>query len=912
MREPTDRSGGVDTAKQDPPERPRRLLNLSQEAYRVERDVIAKYDHLIALTQAFNELKKSEPPPRHYQLEAAAAILESALQYNQGGSINLPVGAGKTRVALDFLRSYNAPIGIISAPSNEILAQFKEHMAVHMPNTRVVSVSSEQQVRDFFADIDSSPSMMFITHSALLTQGALIEQSLHAWSAQHEQKVPIIVDEAHEAIGTQTATAIQSLPGLRIGFSATPTYRYVRPRAFGEEVPDIKSRDPSLPTVEEVFGEELYSLSLIDSVAHGTTPPFAVYGQSFGFEQSNQSIEGELAQTNQEFLTTSAVDLISNQLHNKKVIVVCQNRKQAQQLQTQLSAATSQQSHRDTAILLGFQSDAKRSEALSTVSRSTNGVLIGVEIVRTGIDLPNVDSVVFLGATISTVTIMQAFGRALRHQSAHETTQSNKQLYILRAAHAPGSLRQLVETAMDIPTDEQVENPHPVTITARSGVHSQNKQLRLIANVTAEYARSLRPAEGDEQVVTLGHPEFQIASVLTGSNAAAIHQRQKKLALIIGIALEELKGKAYSGEKLWKLQPNRAGTWQIHLSAPLIDICKKVKDDLTKLGEDPSLVSLLEARDILAMGRSAFTELAHQSQALKRYFVLNEQGHVRVRLIRDEVETIAQQRSQEKELANTHTGISRRELQQRVTFPYHTYLRWVAHKYPNFAYSSKNGYPPKMVKEFERRYEAAHTPPLKTGEYYSEKQLYERAKRDGYWNPHAFLAWIKSHRQPGEMWVVPVPFGGVGNKKVTRYHEQALQRYLDTTFSDQQIRQELKATRDALEPVPDGWVTKKSLQQTFNLYSKRLDAFIDKYVNRLQGVERDRMFRGRVHPAMCVTRTTVAVYLEFQLLTNFGPNARPNNPWAEYLPPEYKDRQVLIDQLKSMGVQMLPEHSRPG
>lgn len=946
----TNRNEGADLPvgrEESLPEGTKEVTSLPLEIYKNNTPEARRLAQLIRSVDEINRLGKLPKPPRYYQFNALEAMFEAVAKNKHRGYIELPTGTGKTKLILYFLSCYQSQMSIIAAPSQEIIDQFKTDIDSILPNHRVITLSSAEEVSALPDRISrSQPTLVLISHAALRLHREILSQKLAGWNESAPLKIPVIVDEAHQFLGHESAATIQSLSTPVIGATATPEYEYVRDKDKERGSSKVVGRQSDKPTMNEVFGERLYAYSLLESVEAGFTPPFRVLGLNVGYESaSDLPYNLKPAQVNKLLLTATASALITEQLPEKKVIVVVSSVKEAKAFQMWQKV---KEPNRVIEVLSGAMSSEERAQALQNIADSKNGVLIGVDIVKTGLDLPNVDAVIMAKAATSALETRQALGRGLRpyladnssknqdaeeENAQEENATPEKLLFILKAAHTQGTIEELTQTALGIPiqkrngsqprageeltTESQPPVPPPIiesSIVATASVGDRKIEVPLglkatlkeLLHVTPEFVRNQTPSSQDiDAGISAQDVSRQVIAVLTRDKPSLATNKARTLGAVAAVALNLIQ---ITDLPAWQVTRTESGYWQLHISKEMLPHATQIMTDMVRIGHDDRFISQRTARRRLSSGsRNRWLTIGADEELknLDRFTAINSQGQICHLVLASDVSVLQEKYFQLRNEKVQLKGISEYELENREGFPIYTFQMWVKMIYPDFKYSPQSMYSLDWVDQFLNELSAASSPPL-SGEYFSLKQLQNMSKQQVFWRYHNFVNWARKHAQTGEMWIVPPPFsgavGGWTSKPFVRFHQTLLDRYLNEQFPDLEQRHVIAQELVNLPTIPAGWVSLKSLQQSLNIYKDNILPFIEEFRGKLEGIDPPKTFRGKVHPALCVTKSTVAMYLEYQLITNLRPGRRTENPWREYLPDEFKQVGSLRAKLRDLGV----------
>lgn len=326
---------------------------------------------------------------RQYQLDCVELLGRLREEGEEKALIHMATGLGKTTViALDldrFLTEQPDARVLFLCHRVEILNQAR----------RVLEEKLSRHNKSFYTfDKFNTPADL---HEPTFTFSTF--QSMHSGSDEdgrwRDVFEPydfdyIVVDESHHATApTYLPTITYFQPQFLLGVTATPNRR---------DTKDIRS----------VFGEEKYVMSLADGLTQGYLARPQYKAISVKSDALINIEDGETA-SNWRTPIEEVVDDIKRRvahLDNPKILVFCNDIAEAEAYAEQLDegalAIHSELRPKDRAVILGaFHSGDLRQ-------------LTAIDVVSEGVDVPDVDVVVFARATQSESVFLQQLGRGLR------------------------------------------------------------------------------------------------------------------------------------------------------------------------------------------------------------------------------------------------------------------------------------------------------------------------------------------------------------------------------------------------------------------------------------------------------------------------------------------------------------------
>ncbi|MBP6994207.1 DEAD/DEAH box helicase family protein [Candidatus Woesebacteria bacterium] len=580
------------------------------------------------IIQSFNQ----EPQPGERALyepqKQVVADIATALLHSRGpnGYIDLPTGAGKTVVASTLLESIHRD-GIVAVPTKEIQKQFRaelERMGARAYSNRALnanrsiraketSVAADQGVtrqtdlegatpisatplspefaqddadKSFMLELPSGKRVLITTHSSLRTDS----MAPIAKMIDHDSPRMLIVDEGHMAIGTKTreslAPFLENPQWMVLAMSATPEY--------SEE--SVGVVDHSLA---EHIGPCLHRITIQEAVDAGLIAPFRMSELEVGLNP-NTPISGMrgkevdpdvLSQLNKEYLNSAVVALLENQLlSGKKVVIQCNSIAIAQEIQEQIKAKHPQ---RQAFHINGKMSPGDRDHICQEFNSSDQGVLVGAEIVKVGLDLSDVGAAIVVGNTESKVRIMQAFGRALRIIPGRES-EMKELIHVRNPSDANDTLQYMTElrNAGHIPAlapeYDQVtgEMIYKNTNIAQVMVDVDSRQHSAIVNTRGEVLPSAqwRPKEVP--------PEFVSWVSVLGESKKTEQETQLTILAVALSENEDLKDSVIIAKQ--KIYRSDNAEWGIWLDPQAVNAYHTVRKRMEAYGINEGYVPAVE------------------------------------------------------------------------------------------------------------------------------------------------------------------------------------------------------------------------------------------------------------------------------------------------------------------------------
>ncbi|WP_138418216.1 DEAD/DEAH box helicase family protein [Aquibacillus sediminis] len=328
--------------------------------------------------------------PRPAQQQALEALHNTMAEEYDKAMIVMATGLGKTYLAAFFARHFNRVLFV--AHREEILHQAKKSFAHVMPDRSYGIYNGKVK--------DTGTDNVFASIYTLSME-------------EHLQKFPqdffdlIVVDEFHHAAATSYNRVLNYFdPKFLLGITATPD------RMDGKDVYAICE------------GNVAFQLHFIEAIQHGWLAPFHYYGVYDETDYSKITWLGtkydqtELLAAQLREETAENVYEAWKKHKQTRTIGFCSSIKQAQFLSNYFN------DQGENTIALHSQSiDISRKEAIDKLDRGDIDVIFTVDLFNEGVDIPSVDTLLFVRPTESLTVFTQQVGRGLRlHHGKNQCT----------------------------------------------------------------------------------------------------------------------------------------------------------------------------------------------------------------------------------------------------------------------------------------------------------------------------------------------------------------------------------------------------------------------------------------------------------------------------------------------------------
>jgi len=332
---------------------------------------------------------------RYYQQEAIDALYQHARTRKDNPCIVIPTGGGKTpviaRICSDLVRQWQGR-AIVVAHVKELLEQSYDKLKATDQTLEVGLYSAGLGKRE--------------KESSVVVAGI---QSVYKRAYDMGRFDVMIVDEAHmippdgEGMYQQfIADAKRVNPRIRVvGLTATP-YRMTSGMICGEN--NILNHVCYEIGVRELIAQGYLSPLVSKRAAECDTASLHKRGGEFIADELDAMLD-----TDALVSTTCADILARTRLRRKSCLIFCCSVKHALHVTTQL-----QESGVNAACIHGETPAGERAETLAAFKRGDLQYLANVNVLTTGFDAPNIDSIIMLRPTASPGLYYQMVGRGFR------------------------------------------------------------------------------------------------------------------------------------------------------------------------------------------------------------------------------------------------------------------------------------------------------------------------------------------------------------------------------------------------------------------------------------------------------------------------------------------------------------------
>ncbi len=332
---------------------------------------------------------------KQYQVEALSKLQQAYLRGDKQGLICLATGLGKTFVAASFLRwlyesSQNLNV-LILANSKSLIEQFDKSIWSNLPKWVSTHLVYDSEKPSFLEGVTLSTFQSF--------------NDFHKRNNEFFYDI-IIVDEAHHAPADTYSDVIKKLqPRFLLGLTATP---------FRADERDVT----------EIFGQPLIYYSVYKALQKGFLAKVEYHLHNDNIDEdwiTQNSKKGHtIKQLNKKIFLPERDETICEQIYKmwsdrrlERGIIFCNSSEHAERIEKMLKINFQLPVWSLTTRVKDSRERARRLREFRTGKCS---ILTCYDMLNEGVDVPDVDYIVFLRVTHSRVYFLQQLGRGLRYK----------------------------------------------------------------------------------------------------------------------------------------------------------------------------------------------------------------------------------------------------------------------------------------------------------------------------------------------------------------------------------------------------------------------------------------------------------------------------------------------------------------
>ena len=367
---------------------------------------------------------------RTYQHEAIKAFCDDLNHNLRKGLLVMATGTGKTRTAIsivDILTKYNWAKNILFlADRSELVKQAKKNFNKLMPNLSTINLTVEK-------DNAENARMVFSTYQTMMNaiDEVKTRNGKKLFTVGHFDL--IIVDEAHRSIYKKYQAIFDYFDGYLLGLTATPR------SDLDKNTYKIFNLEDNMPTYSYEYEEAVENGFLVDYHTIECSTKFIREG--IHYDQLSEEDKEEFEETfsdDEEVVDTVQASAINTWLFNEdtidkiletlmekglkvesndklgKTIIFAKNHKHALKIQERFNALYPQYNGKFASVIdIHTNYYTSLIESFSDCTKMPQ-IAISVDMLDTGIDIPEIVNLVFFKDVKSKVKFLQMIGRGTR------------------------------------------------------------------------------------------------------------------------------------------------------------------------------------------------------------------------------------------------------------------------------------------------------------------------------------------------------------------------------------------------------------------------------------------------------------------------------------------------------------------
>ncbi len=354
-------------------------------------------DALLEWYRRLPEYPEHRTEPRDYQQAAIEAIRSRILAGNQVALLLMATGLGKTRVAASviegWIQDHPGDQVLVLAPSLQLVPQLEQATWPFLPKSVSTHVLTGSEKPAYEGGVT------FATYQSAQSRADDLAGRFGL----------VIVDEAHHAPADGTRGLLDRLqPGFMLGMTATPW----------------RSDERAL---EEIFGTPTYTVSIVDGMQLGylAEVDYRMLLDDINWDWVNHELRGKVSirELNRKLFiperdeaVVSRIATHVRRLDSPRCVIFCRSIDHASSVADLLRA--------EGIPNRLIHSRLDRFETTSALRQFRSGrvpVIVTVDMLNEGIDVPDINMLVFLRVTHSRRIFVQQLGRGLRLDPSKES-----------------------------------------------------------------------------------------------------------------------------------------------------------------------------------------------------------------------------------------------------------------------------------------------------------------------------------------------------------------------------------------------------------------------------------------------------------------------------------------------------------
>jgi superfamily II DNA or RNA helicase len=396
------------------------------------------------------EIKLKPYKPKPHQAKA----LKQAEKYfltenNNRGKLVFPCGAGKSLTGYWFAQKFNAQRTIVAVPSLSLIKQTLEvylretvannetvewlcvcsdegigkndDIAIHTQDIGIPSVTNKDALVNWLVKHKNKKTIIFTTYQS----GKTIADASKIAKIRFDLG---ILDEAHKTVGVKDRLFSYLLFDKNISIDRR-IFMTATERRYAGSSDTILSMDD-----EDVYGETFATMTFKEAIDTEVLSDYKIITLFITDTEVKELIQknkfvkttGKSWNTETEARTLASLIALRKAMdkypikHAVTFHSSIAKAKSFQEIQPVFSEVYPSYSSVESFHVTGAMPTAKRSKIVEEFAQSEKAIITNAKCLTEGVDVPNIDCVLFADPRKSTIDIVQAVGRALRRKEGKE------------------------------------------------------------------------------------------------------------------------------------------------------------------------------------------------------------------------------------------------------------------------------------------------------------------------------------------------------------------------------------------------------------------------------------------------------------------------------------------------------------
>ncbi len=370
---------------------------------------------------------------RYYQKEAIAGLIKSKDSCKQ---VVMACGTGKSIVIFEYIKyikSANKNKIVILLPSLQLISQFYKKLSLIMPKETILSICSQMDIANFTNDVNNKPlinerlkdledgsNLRFTTNKSIIDNKLKLKKLIilctyQSSSLLKDQKFDLgIFDEAHKTVN-----------GEMFGFALYDTNVKINERVFFTATPKYYIGDEKCMSMDnkEVYGNVQYEYSFKKAIKEKNILDFEIVTYKVPTNMADIITEKYIKRDKLNIKTEvliSAILLIQHIKENKqcnKILTYHNSVNNALEFKKTLNYVLDILKVNASVYTLSGKTRVKmRNKIFAEFEKDDNeiSIMCSARVLNEGVDLPCINTIMFVDPRSSTIDVTQSIGRGIR------------------------------------------------------------------------------------------------------------------------------------------------------------------------------------------------------------------------------------------------------------------------------------------------------------------------------------------------------------------------------------------------------------------------------------------------------------------------------------------------------------------